>query len=101
MVNGASVTFADFGIDDLVGLDSTVTNGAYPLIDGTAINFSNVANLGVGNTYDIGGGKYAYFRADSPNLVVEVIPEPSTYALLALAVAGWGVVAWRRRKQVS
>ncbi len=55
----------------------------------------------MGNTYDIGGGKYAYFLADSPNLVVNVIPEPSTYALLALAVAGWGVVVWRRRKQVS
>ena len=66
-----------------------------------AINFSNVANLGVGNTYDIGGGKYAYFRANNPSLVVEVIPEPSTYALLALAVAGLGVVVWRRRKQVS
>jgi len=100
MVNAAPVTFVDFGIDDLVGLDSTVTNGAYPLIDGTAINFSNVANLGVGNAYDI-GGKLAYFRADSPNLVVQVIPEPSTYALLALAVAGWGAHVWRRRKQVS
>ena len=32
---------------------------------------------------------------------VQVIPEPSTYALLALAAAGWGAVAWRRRKQVS
>ncbi len=55
----------------------------------------------MGNTYDIGGVKYAYFRANNPSLVVEVIPEPSTYALLALAVAGWGVVVWRRRKQVS
>jgi autotransporter-associated beta strand protein len=32
---------------------------------------------------------------------VQVIPEPSTYALLVLAVAGWGAHAWRRRKQVS
>ena len=29
---------------------------------------------------------------------VQVVPEPSTYALLALAVAGWGAHAWRRRK---
>ena len=28
---------------------------------------------------------------------VQVIPEPSTYALLALAVAGWGAHAWRRK----
>ena len=99
VVNGASVTFGDFGIDDLVGLDGSVAESAYTLINGTAaINFSNVANLGVGNGSNIGGGKYAYFRADSPNLVVEVIPEPSTYALLALAAAGWGAHAWRRRK---
>jgi autotransporter-associated beta strand protein len=101
-VNGNSVTFGNFGIGDLVGLDSTVAESAYTLINGTAsINFSNVANLGVGNGSDIGGGKYAYFLADSPNLVVNVIPEPSTYALLALAAAGWGAHVWRRRKQVS
>ena len=97
MVNGASVTFGDFGIDDLVGLDSTVANGAYTLIDGTApINFANVANLGAQNAVGISGGKQAYFSEGS--LVVNVIPEPSTYALLALAAAGWGAHAWRRRK---
>jgi autotransporter-associated beta strand protein len=100
MANAAPVTFGDFGIDDLVGLDGSVAESAYTLINGTAINFSNV-NLGVGNGSNIGGGKYAYFLADSPNLVVNVIPEPSTYALLALAVAGWGAHVWRRRKQVS
>ncbi len=101
MANAAPVTFGDFGIDDLVGLDGSVAESAYTLINGTAINFSNVANLGVGNGSNIGGGKYAYFLADSPNLVVNVIPEPSTYALLVLAVIGLGVQCWRRRRKVA
>ena len=95
-VNGNSVTFGNFGIDDLVGLDSTVANGAYALIDGTAsINFSNVANLGAQNAVGISGGKQAYFSEGS--LVVNVIPEPSTYALLGLGALGM-LIALRRRK---
>jgi fibronectin-binding autotransporter adhesin len=96
-VDGGSVTFGDFGIDDLVGLDSTVPNGAYTLIDGTAaINFSNVANLGAQNAVGISGGKQAYFSEGS--LVVNVIPEPSTYALLAIALAGLAARVLRRRR---
>jgi T5SS/PEP-CTERM-associated repeat protein/autotransporter-associated beta strand protein len=95
-VDGGSVTFGDFGIDDLVGLDSTVPNGAYTLIDGTAaINFSNVANLGAQNAAGIVGGKQAYFSEGS--LVVNVIPEPSTYALLGLGAIVM-LVALRRRR---
>ena len=95
-VNGASVTFGDFGIDDLVGLDSNVANGAYTLITGTAaINFSNVANLGAQNAVGISGGKQAYFSEGS--LVVNVIPEPSTYALLGLGAVAM-LVALRRRR---
>ena len=41
------MNFSRFGIDDLVGLDSTVANGAYTLIDGTAtIDFANLVHLG-------------------------------------------------------
>jgi autotransporter-associated beta strand protein len=95
-VDGTSVTFGGFSIDDLVGLDGTVANGAYTLIDGAAdIDFSNIANLGVEDPYDIGGGKQAYFSEGS--LVVNVVPEPSTYALLALG-AVVVLVALRRRR---
>ena len=95
-VNGASVTFGDFGIDDLVGLDSNVANGAYTLITGNAaINFSNVANLGAQNAVGISGGKQAYFSEGS--LVVNVIPEPSTYALLGLGAIGIFATLRRRR----
>jgi autotransporter-associated beta strand protein/T5SS/PEP-CTERM-associated repeat protein len=97
-VNGASVTFGDFGIDDLVGLDGTVANGAYTIIDGAAtIDIAGLANLGEGNAYDIGGGKQAYFSTGS--LVVNVVPEPSTYALLGLSALALGAHVLRRHRK--
>ena len=97
-VNGGSVSFAGFGIDDLVGLDSSVANGAYTILDGSAIiETANLGNLGLANAFDLGGGKSAYFSEGS--LVVNVVPEPSTYAMLALAGAGFAGYVIRRRRR--
>ena len=97
-VNGASVTFGGFGIDDLIGLDSSVAVGAYTIIDGLAdIETTNLNNLGLENAFDLGGGKSAYFTEGS--LVVNVVPEPSTYALLALSGIALASYAARRRQR--
>ena len=96
-VNGSSVSFGRFGIDDLVGLDSTVPNGAYTLIDGTAtIDVANLLHVGEASAFDLGGGKEAYFSIGS--LVVNVVPEPSTCALLGLAAVALGGHVLRQRR---
>jgi len=88
VVNGANVTFGGFGINNLIGLNSSVPEGTYPLIDGDAlVDLSNVAAVGIENAQSLGDGRWAYFQAGSLQLVV--IPEPSTallggFALLVL-----------------
>jgi hypothetical protein len=46
-------------------------------------NSSNISNFGVANAYDIGGGRSAYFSNGS--LILNVVPEPSTWLLVAVA----------------
>jgi len=99
-VNGAGVAFGGFSVADLVGLTSGTADGIYTLINGTAtIDFANVSNVGLGNAYDLGGGKSAYFQSGSLDLVVTAVPEPSAWALLGGGLAV--VVILRRRRQMA
>jgi hypothetical protein len=97
---GTSVSFGDFGVSDLVGLSSSVNTGTYKLIDGSATIFTNnLRNLGPENAYLIAGsdGKSAYFTIGSLDL--NVVPEPSTYAMLTMAGIGFAGYVIRRRRR--
>jgi hypothetical protein len=63
-----------------------------PLI-GTKLT-SNVV-LGPGNVYYDGTYTYVGFEQQ----VAESVPEPSTFVLAGLGLAGLGLIAWRRRKK--
>jgi autotransporter-associated beta strand protein len=95
-VNGASVSFGGFSITNLIGLNSSVANGTYSLIDGSADfgTFANVSNFGLANAFDLGGGKSAYFGPGSLNVIV--IPEPR-----AALLGGLGLLALLRRRRAS
>ena len=72
-----------------------MANGVYTLIDGGTIDFTNISNVGIGEAFDLGGGKFAYFQSGS--LQVVVVPEPGTYALIGGMLA-LGYVMVRRRR---
>jgi len=99
-VTGTVSLDSTFSIASLVGADGNafdwtgVANGTYTLINGAG-NFSSIQNFGSGNPASIGDGRFAFFKEGS--LQVEVVPEPSTYALLVLAGAGLAAYRLRRR----
>jgi autotransporter-associated beta strand protein len=88
-----TVSFADpasFGIDDIVGLTSSVTDGSYTLISGSVSNVASLQNFGAGAAADLGSGKSAYFQqVFGGGLQAVVVPEPSTVEIVGIA----GVVA--------
>lgn len=99
--NVANVTFAGtglFSLDNLVNADgsgiawSTIADGTYTLIDGVVSDFATWVDSA---TFDIGGGRSAYFQEGSLQLVV--VPEPGTYALFGGLLA-LGLVTLRRRR---
>ncbi len=94
-VNTGTVSFGGLSIANIDGLNSSVALGTYTLIGGNAtFNFTNVSNFGAANQADLGGGKFAFFKEGS--LQVEVVPEPSTWALLAFSLCA--VIFLRRRR---
>lgn len=83
-----SVSFtnpADFGVADILGLDSSVAEGTYTLIAGN-VDTTGLANLGAGNAYSLGSGKAAYLQSGSLQLIVVPEPSLSIAALLGAAV---------------
>ena len=101
-VTGAVTLDNTFSIASLLGADgaaidwSSVADGTYTLIS-NASSFSNIQNFGEANKTSIGGDRFAYFSEGS--LQLNVVPEPSTYALLVLSAAGLGAHLIRRRRR--
>ncbi|MEY3895167.1 MAG: hypothetical protein RLZZ214_686, partial [Verrucomicrobiota bacterium] len=63
----------------------------YTLLNGS-VNLAGLQNVGIGNAYERGDGKLAYFQSGS--LQVVVIPEPS-----AALLGGLGMLALLRRRR--
>ena len=92
-ITGA-VTFANFTFTDILGWDyASAANGNYTLLTGSGVDLSSgVSNVGLGNAFDLGGGRSAYFQSGS--LQVVVIPEPS-----AALLGGLSLLALLRRRR--
>ena len=94
-VSGVLSFGSGFGIANLLGLnwDTLDLNTAYTLIttDQTFTD-SDIDNFGIGNAFDVGTGRRAYFQTGS--LQVVVVPEPGS-ALLG----GIGILMLLRRRR--
>lgn len=101
-VTGAVAMDSSFGIASLIGMDSSVANGTYTLIDGTATDFSTLGlqNWGYDNRQQINDPGDPHYKAaylQEGSLQVVVIPEPSTMVLLLIGAIGALGVGRRKR----
>jgi autotransporter-associated beta strand protein len=98
-----TVTFADpagFGIDDVVGLTSSVADGSYTLMSGSVSDVASLQNFGAGAAADLGSGKSAYFQqVFGGGLQAVVVPEPSTVAIVGIAGVVAASVRWLNRRR--
>jgi hypothetical protein len=114
-INNNASSILDNGFTDLDGLDfaSPVRTGTTGALDGNAAgNFSNISGfysptggIAAGNSFVIRftpidqSGSDDGLAIDDFTLTanVEPVPEPSTYALFAIGMVGFGVVVRRRK----
>ncbi|MFV0338036.1 MAG: PEP-CTERM sorting domain-containing protein [Chthoniobacterales bacterium] len=94
-VTGAVAMTSTFGIDDLIGMNSSVAEGIYDIIDTTMTDFSSlgIQNWGESNARYLGENKIAYFQNGLQVVVTEGIPEPSSALLLLI-----GATAFLKRR---
>ena len=83
-LNGYTVTFTDPGT-----LSYFTGTGTVSL---SIVSTFNISGIGSINNLDKGG------LTTAGTVTVEMIPEPSTYALLGLSALSLGYFAWRRRR---
>lgn len=98
--NGAAINFDNtldgqswdilVAVDGITGFDAADFNINLGATNGTA-GFAN----------SLGGGFFGIEQQGNVISLTYTVPEPSTYALLALAAGAAGYVRWRNRKKVS
>jgi len=99
---GSLTLDSSFGVTSLRDLNGgainwgSIADGTYTLMT-TSFTFdaTNIGNFGEANAFAIGGGRSAYFENGSLALVV--VPEPSTWALLAVSLSTLAIFRRRRR----
>jgi len=101
-----SVASASNYSQSVLNLLSSTDNGGSASFDDGLLSTSLVSGAGSTSghftwTYALAAGEAAYYTLSGSAVSVAAIPEPSTYALMALGLAGIGVLSRRRRVTVA